>query len=60
MLCAIILQVFSARGLVESELPLDHAAADPVESHVHGLGAFWDNGYVVTPTAVELSVCMGN
>ena len=43
MLCDVVSQFFSSGGPVESEFPLDHAAADPVESHVHGLGAFGDN-----------------
>ena len=46
MLCAVISQVLSARGTLESEFSLDHVALHPVESHVHGLGALGDNGVV--------------
>ena len=46
MLCAVIYQVFSAGGSVEFEFPSNHAAAEPVEYHVHGLGVFGDNGVV--------------
>ena len=46
MLCAVISQVFSTRGPVEYELPLDHVVAQPVESHVYRLGAFGDNRVV--------------
>ena len=46
ILCAVISQVFSARGPVESEFYLDHAASQPGEYHVHGLGALGDNGVV--------------
>ena len=60
MLCAVISQVLSARGTLESEFSLDHVALHPVESHVHGLGALGGNGVVVTPTAVGLSVCIGD
>ena len=44
MLCAVITKVFRARGPVESEFYLDHAVAQKVESHAHGLGALGDNG----------------
>ena len=44
MLCAVISQVFSARAPLESEFSMDHAAAQPVESHVHGIGALGDDG----------------
>ena len=46
MLCDIISQFFSARVPVESEFPLDHAAAHPMEYHVHGLGELGYNGAV--------------
>ena len=46
MIFSIIYQDFSAGPPVESEFPLDHAAAELVESHVHGLGAFGGNGVV--------------
>ena len=46
MLCAVISQVLSARGTLESEFSLDHVALHPVESHVHGLGALGGNGVV--------------
>ena len=46
MLCAVVSQVFSSGVPVESEFPMDHAAAEPVEYHVHVLGEFGDNGVV--------------
>ena len=46
MLCTVISQVFSARGPLESESSLDHAAAQLVESHVRGLVGFGYNGVV--------------
>ena len=46
MLCAVIYQVISARVLEESELVLYHAAAKPMESHVHGFGTLGYNGIV--------------
>ena len=46
MLSTVISQVFSARGPLESESSLDHAAAQLVESHVRGLVGFGYNGVV--------------
>ena len=57
---AVISPVLGAGGPIEPELALDHAAENPVEPHIHGLGALGGNGVVVTPTAVGLSVCIGD
>ena len=46
MICSVISQVLGARGPVESELDLGHAAAKPMEFHVHGFVALGKNGVV--------------
>ena len=46
MFVTVISKFFSSKGPVESELYLDHVAVQPVESHVHGLGAIGENGVV--------------
>ena len=46
MLGAVVSPVEVARGPVEAELALGVAAAEPVESHVHGLGLLGDDGLV--------------
>ena len=46
MLCSVIYQALDARGPVQYELALYHAAAKPMEYHVGGFGALGDNGIV--------------
>ena len=58
MLCFVIYQALGARGPVQYELALDHAAAKPMESHVHGFGALGDNG-IVGDSHCSGIVCLG-
>ena len=46
MFCEIIAQVFSAGAPVYVELMLMDAITDPVEPHIHGLGAALFHGVV--------------
>ena len=46
MFGAVVSPVEVAQGPVEAELALGVAAAEPVETHVHGLGLLGDDGLV--------------
>ncbi len=55
----IVCQVGSPRSLVDPELSLGLAIVEPVETHIHCLGAFWLDLLFIMPSAVVLSVWIG-
>ena len=56
MFCAVISQIGNSGRPIVTELIIRIPEADPVEAHVHGVGAFGNNGIVCDPRIFELSI----